>query len=119
MVKNRYEFASPLVSKILSWSHSIQLSVVNRSAAKLYFVTLVILQEYSCSFENNTRIQTHVLSLACAYAFLFPSVFPNLKMVIYNCCAINCGNNKSNRPDLKFFRFPSNNPERSVNCVLA
>ncbi|PNF15367.1 hypothetical protein B7P43_G01004 [Cryptotermes secundus] len=38
-------------------------------------------------------------------------------MVNY-CCAINCRNSKTNRPDLKFFRFPFNNSERSWEWIV-
>jgi hypothetical protein len=35
-------------------------------------------------------------------------------MVYYSCCAINCENNETNRPDLVFFNFPCCSSERFV-----
>lgn len=52
-----------------------------------------------------------------ALSFILCMLLFNQKMV-YRCCAINCENSKTNRPNLKFFRFPSNSSERSVKSVF-
>lgn len=78
----------------------------------LYFcnVMLVIM-----SGKNKTRFAN--CSVVGAVFCFAPGCWRGFRhqiMIFYSCCAINCENNDTNRPDLIFFHFPCYSSERFV-----
>jgi len=67
------------------------------------------------SGKNKTRCANcSVVGAVFCFAPGFWRGFRHQIMTFYSCCAINCENNDTNRPDLIFFHFPCYSSERFV-----